>query len=469
MQYAQDRGLRETLYRAYVTRASESGPPELDNTATVSAILTARRQAAALLGFANHAEWSLVPKMAGSPNQVGAFLLDLSRRARPSAQRDADGLRDHAREMGLPDFAPWDQHFVSEHLRSALYDYSENEVRRYFPLPRVLGGLFDILQSLYGIRIVPDAAPVWHDSVRFFRIERTADDGVGSTLVGQFYLDLIARPGKRQGAWMSPARGRWARPDGGLQTPVAYLVCNFAAPVGDKPSLLTHDDVITLFHEFGHGIHHLLTRIDVRGVAGTDGVEWDAVELPSQFMENFCWEWQALMRLSSHVDSGEPLPRALFDRMLAARNFHSGLQILRQIEFALFDLRLHVEPEAAQAVAQILDEVRAEVAVLPAPPFARPQNSFSHIFAGGYAAGYYSYLWAEVLSADAWSAFEEAGIFDPETGRRWRREVIEVGGSRGAAASFAAFRGRPPRIDALLRHRGLAEGSTPLEPQTAVG
>jgi oligopeptidase A len=471
MQYATDRDLREALYRAYVIRASEFGPAALDNLTTMVALLDARRQEAALLGYANYAELSLVPKMAASPAMVSEFLLDLARRAKPFAQADAEALRAHAALCGLPELAAWDQHWVTEKLRQARYDFSETEVRPYFPLPRVLTGLFGILENLLDIRITPDAAPVWHDSVRFFRIERATTAGGAAVLIGQFYLDLYARPGKRSGAWLSPVRGRWARPDGTLQTPLAHIVCNFAAPVGDRPALLRHDDVITLFHEFGHGVHHLLTRIDDRGVAGIEGVEWDAVELPSQFMENYCWEWQALTRLSGHVDTGAPLPRELFDRMLAARNFHSGLQLMRQIEFALFDLRLHVEPEAAQAIATLLAEVRAEVSVLPPPPFSRTQNQFSHIFAGGYAAGYYSYLWAEVLSADAWSAFEDAGIFDAECGRRWRCEVLEVGASRSAAANFVAFRGREPKIDALLRHQGLSTavaGSTPLEQHPVV-
>jgi oligopeptidase A len=291
---------------------------------------------------------------------------------------------------------------------------------------------------------------VWNEGVRFYRIDR------GSQLVGRFYLDPYARNGKRSGAWMDDACGRWARPDGTLQTPVAHLVCNFAPPVGGRPALLTHDDVITLFHEFGHGLHHLLTQVDDLGVAGISGVEWDAVELPSQFMENFCWEWEVVRRLSSHVDTGEALPRELFDKMVAAKNFQSGLQMLRQVEFAIFDMRLHAEPESAGRVQQVLDEVRAEVAVNVPPPFNRFQHSFTHVFAGGYSAGYYSYKWAEVLSADAWSAFQEHGVLDPETGRRYRREVLEAGGSRPAMDSFKAFRGREPQIDALLRQEGMA-------------
>ncbi|HSW03734.1 M3 family metallopeptidase, partial [Aquabacterium sp.] len=320
-------------------------------------------------------------------------------------------------------------------------------------------GLFNIIQTLFDVTIRPDTAPVWHDSVRFYRIERSRANGAGPQLIGQFYLDAHARSGKRPGAWMDGVRSRWARPDatdGSVQTPVAQLVCNFAAPVGDKPALLTHDDVITLFHEFGHGLHHMLTQVDELAVAGISGVEWDAVELPSQFMENFCWEWEVLSRLTAHVDTGAALPRALFERMIAARNFQSGLQTLRQIEYALFDMRIHAERDAGDAVQRVIDEVRAEVAVLVPPPFNRFQHTFSHIFAGGYSAGYYSYKWAEVLSADAFAAFEEVSLFDAETGRRYRQEILEAGGSRPAMESFKAFRGREPRIDALLRHQGMA-------------
>jgi len=316
----------------------------------------------------------------------------------------------------------------------------------------VLDGLFRIVESLFELRITPDRAAVWHDSVRMYRIER---DGV---LVGQFYLDPFSRPGKRPGAWMGDARGRWRRPDGAhtLQTPVAYLVCNFTPPLPGRDALLTHNDLITLFHEFGHGLHHMLTRIDELAVAGISGVEWDAVELPSQFMENFCWEWEVLSRLSAHVDDGTALPRALFDKMTAARHFHSALEMLRQVQYALFDMRIHHEPAAARAIAPVLEEVRREVSVLDADPAQRLAHSFSHIFAGGYGAGYYSYKWAEVLSADAYSAFEEHGVFDIDTGRRYRREILEVGGSRDALDSFRAFRGREPSITALLRHQGIA-------------
>ncbi|MDO8375637.1 MAG: M3 family metallopeptidase [Aquabacterium sp.] len=461
MQYATDRALREQLYRAYSARASEFGPAELDNSALMSELLQLRAEEAALLGQPSYADLSLVPKMAESPAQVMAFLRDLAQRARPHAERDLAELRAFAAEqLGLADLQYWDQAFVAEKLKEARYAFSEQAVKQYFTEPKVLEGLFHIVETLFDVRIRPDTAEVWHDSVRFFRIERSAAGGVGDAppqLVGQFYLDLYARPGKRPGAWMNEVRGRWQRPDGqGLQTPVAHLVCNFSSPIGGKPALLTHDDVITLFHEFGHGLHHMLTQVDELAVAGISGVEWDAVELPSQFMENFCWEWAVLSRLTAHVDTGEPLPRELFDRMIAARNFQSGMQTLRQIEFSLFDMRLHAEADAHARVQAVVDEVRAEVAVNPAPAFNRFQHSFSHIFAGGYSAGYYSYKWAEVLSADAFAAFEEQGVFNPEVGLRFRQEILEAGGSRPAMASFKAFRGREPSIDALLRHQGMA-------------
>ncbi len=452
MQYGRHRPLRERLYRAYVTRASElADKPALDNTPLMAELLQLRQEEARLLGYRNYAEASLVPKMAQSPEEVMTFLRDLAAKARPSAERDLQEVQAFAAEaLGLPALEAWDLPFASERLKEARYAFSDQEVKQYFTEPKVLDGLFRIVETLFEVSIVPDSAPVWHPSVRFYRIER------GGQLVGQFYLDPYARPGKRPGAWMDDVRGRWQRPEGRLQTPVAHLVCNFAPPVGDKPALLTHDDVTTLFHEFGHGLHHMLTQVDEIAVAGISGVEWDAVELPSQFMENFCWEWEVVKRLTAHVDTGEPLPRALFDKMLAAKNFQSGLQMLRQIEFSLFDMRIHAEPEAAGRIQQVLDEVRREVAVLHPPAFNRFQHSFSHIFAGGYSAGYYSYKWAEVLSADAWSAFEETGVLNPDTGRRYRREILEAGGSRPAMESFKAFRGREPRIDALLRHQGMA-------------
>lgn len=456
LQYGENRALRETLYRAHVGRASELGKPELDNSGVMREILKLKQEEARLLGYDNYAQVSLVPKMADSPQQVLDFLRDLARRARPHAERDLQELREFARdELGLPELQSWDMAYASEKLKEARYAFSDQEVKQYFTEPKVLEGLFRIIETLFEVSIRPDTAPVRHPSVRFFRIERAGQ------LVGQFYLDPYARPGKRPGAWMDDVRGRWARPEGRLQTPVAHLVCNFTPPLEGKPALLTHDEVTTLFHEFGHGLHHMLTQVDDIGVAGISGVEWDAVELPSQFMENFCWEWDVVKRLTAHVDTGAPLPRELFDRMLAAKNFQSGLQTLRQVEFAMFDMRLHAEPGAEDDIQGLIDAVRREVAVVMPPPFNRFQHSFSHIFAGGYSAGYYSYKWAEVLSADAWSAFEESAeragsVLDVETGRRYREAVLEAGGSRPAMESFKAFRGREPSIDALLRHQGMA-------------
>ncbi len=462
MQYGENRALRETLYRAYVTRASEFGPPEQDNAALMRRLLELRHEEAALLGFHSHAEVSLVPKMAETPQQVKAFLDDLGRRARPGAERDIAELREFARtELGIAELQPWDLAFAGERLKERRYSFSEQDVRQYFTEPKVLEGLFGIVETLFEVRIRPDTAPVWNKDVRFYQVERRSGPQAGR-LIAQFYLDAYARPGKRPGAWMGDARDRWLRPEGQLQTPVAYLVCNFAAPLDGQPALLTHDDVTTLFHEFGHGLQLMLTQVDDLGVSGTSGVEWDAIELPSQFMENFCWEWDVLKRLTAHATTGAPLPRELFDRLLAAKNFHSGLQTLRQVEFALLDMRLHSEPGSEARIQAVADDIHREVAVTPGAPYNRWINSFSHIFGGGYAAGYYSYKWAEVLSADAWSAFEESaggesGVLNVDTGRRYREHVLESGGSRTAMESFKAFRGREPRIDALLRHQGLAE------------
>ncbi|HRO61837.1 MAG TPA: M3 family metallopeptidase [Burkholderiaceae bacterium] len=477
MQYADDRSLREAVYRAYTTRASElaAAPADadqraaLDNASVIDELLALRGEEAGLLGYANFAEVSLVSKMADSPQQVIEFLRDLAQRARPFAERDLKELREFAsRELGLAELQAWDLAWVGEKLKEARYSFSDQTVKQYFQLPRVLEGLFGLVGRMFTVDIVPDEAEAWHPDVRFFRIER---DGA---LLGQFWLDLYARASKRPGAWMDDARGRRRR-GADVQTPAAYLVCNFQPPVGGRPALLTHDDVTTLFHEFGHGLHHLLTRIEDAGVAGISGVEWDAVELPSQFMENFCWEWDNVRAMSAHVETGEPLPRELFDRMLAAKNFQSGMQTLRQIEFSLFDMRLHSEyrpvgerpgrESPGRGVQALLDEVRREVAVVIPPAWNRFQNSFAHIFAGGYSAGYYSYKWAEVLSADAYAAFEEA-MAGPEpaqavsdTGRRFLDEILSVGGSRPAIDSFRAFRGRDPQLDALLRHNGMVEAS----------
>ena len=459
MQFAHSSALRQRLYRAYVTRASDQAPEtgrQFDNSALISEILALRREEAQLLGFRNFGEVSLVPKMADSPDQVVAFLRELAVKARPYAEKDVADMRAFARsDLGLQDPQSWDWPYIGEKLKEARYAFSEQEVKPYFTAPKVMAGLFKIVETLFEVAIRPDQAPVWHAGVSFYRIER---DG---RLVGQFYLDPSARSGKRGGAWMDDVRARWRRPDtGSLQTPVAHLVCNFGEGVDGKPALLTHDDVTTLFHEFGHGLHHLLTQVEERDVSGISGVEWDAVELPSQFMENFCWEWSVLRHMTAHVDTGEPLPRALFDKMLAARNFQSGLQTLRQIEFALFDMLLHTEHDPAQDFMPLLADVRQEVAVLQPPAFSRTAHTFSHIFAGGYAAGYYSYKWAEVLSADAYAAFEETldpqGHPSTETGRRYRQAILEVGGSRPAIDSFKAFRGREPTLDALLRHQGMA-------------
>ncbi|MEN5119060.1 M3 family metallopeptidase [Luteimonas sp. TWI662] len=450
--YAEDRALRETLYRAYGLRASEAGPAARDNGPLIARILTLRAEQAALLGFDDYASLSLATKMAVSPGDVLAFLRDLAARARPHAQHDRDALEAFARDtMGLDALQPWDVAFAAERLRQARYDYSAQTVKQYFTQDRVLAGLFDLIHALYGLRVAPDSAPVWHPDVRFYRLV----DGDG-TLVGQFYLDLYAREGKRGGAWMDDGRNRRASGDR-VQTPLIYLVCNFGRGADGRPATFTHGEVTTLFHEMGHGLHQLLTAVGELPIAGINGVEWDAVELPSQFMENFCWEWPRVEAMTAHVETGAPLPRDLFDRMLAARNFHSGLQTLRQIEFALFDMQLHAGFDPAQDDAlSLLERVRDEVAVLRTPAWHRFPHQFAHIFAGGYAAGYYSYKWAEVLSADAYAAFEETPDQLAQTGARFRDEILARGGSRDAADNFRAFRGRDPDIAALLRHSGMA-------------
>ncbi|GJL72401.1 MAG: oligopeptidase A [Nitrosomonas sp.] len=478
MQYADNRQLREKMYCAYVTRASELGrnaspvnaESKLDNMPLINKILKLRNEEAKMLGYENYAEVSLVPKMAKSPKQVLEFLVDLAAKARPYAERDLLELKQFAaEELNLNKLEAWDMAYVSEKLREKRYAFSDQEVKQYFPETKVLPGMFRLVENLYRIKIspAPESRKIqyWHPDVKCFDI----GDAEGK-LVGQFYLDLYARPSKRGGGWMDDAIGRrrvadQQRHNGAIQTPVAYLNCNFSAPVSLdgklRPALFTHNEVIVLFHEFGHGLHHLLTQIDDLGVSGINGVEWDAVELPSQFMENFCWEWDVLADMTQHVDTGARLPRTLFDKMLAAKNFQSGLQMLRQIEFALFDLRLHYDfdPASDKTVLQLMDEVRKQVAVVFPPEYNRFPNSFAHIFAGGYAAGYYSYKWAEVLSADAYSLFEENnvdGLINAEAGSRFRDEILAVGGSRPALASFVAFRGREPSIDALLRHNGMS-------------
>jgi len=454
LQYADNRTLRELMYRAYVTRASEFGKPEWDNTPLIMEILALRREMAELLGFDSYAHYSLEPKMAESPQQVLDFLHQLAARARPYARRDLQEVHDFAREsLGLAELEIWDLAYASEKLRIARYAFSDQEVKEYFPETTVVPGMFELVSRLYGLKIEPAQAPLWNPDVRFYSIRDTA-----GTLIGQFYLDLYARPSKRGGAWMDDAITRRRLRDR-VQVPVAYLNCNFSPPVGGKPALFTHDEVITLYHEFGHGLHHLLTRVDYLGVAGINGVEWDAVELPSQFMENFCWEWDVVAPMTRHVKTGKRIPRALFDKMLAAKNFQSGMQTVRQLEFALFDLHIHHDyrAESGKTVLVLLDDIRDQVAVVKPPAYNRFPNNFSHIFAGGYAAGYYSYKWAEVLSADAYSLFEENGVLDPDTGKLFWNEILGVGGSRSALESFKAFRGREPKIDALLRHSGMVE------------
>ena len=460
MQFAHSSTLRARLYRAYVTRASDQADADtrkFDNSALIAEMLALRLEEAKLLGYRNFGELSVVPKMAESTQHVFSFLRDLATQARPFAQTDLADLREFATQsLKLPNPQAWDWPYIGEKLKEARYAFSEQEVKQYFTAPKVLAGLFQIVETLFDVSIQKDTAPVWHPSVEFYRIERA------NSLVGQFYLDPSARKGKRGGAWMDDVRTRWLRPDTHqLQTPVAHLVCNFAEGVEGKPALLTHDDVTTLFHEFGHGLHHLLTQVNERDVSGISGVEWDAVELPSQFMENFCWEWDVLRHMTAHVDTGAPLPRELFDKMLAARNFQSGMQTLRQIEFSLFDMLLHTAHDPAFDLMPLLAQVRAEVALLQPPDWNRTAHTFSHIFAGGYAAGYYSYKWAEVLSADAYAAFEETagkdGLPNRETGRKYRQAILEVGGSRPAIESFKAFRGRAPNLDALLRHQGMAD------------
>jgi len=457
MQYAESRRLRETLYHAFSVRASEFGPSAWDNTSLIDQILKLRHEHARLLGYRNFAEVSLVPKMASTPEEVLAFLRDLAARARPFAERDMAELTRFAREnLGISEPAAWDLPYASEKLRQARYSFSEQEVKQYFPEDRVLRGMFRVAEALFGVEIRESTAPAWHPAVRFFDVLDRA-----GTVTGQFYLDLYARPHKRGGAWMDHAINR-RRYGAHVQHPVAYMTCNFSAPVVQdgrrRPALFTHEEVQTLFHEFGHGLHLLLTQVEVPGVSGLEGVEWDAVELPSQFMENFCWEWDVLQQLTAHVDSGAALPRALFERMLAAKNFQSGMQMVRQLELALFDMHLHYDfdPSTGDKPLELLRRVRSEVAVVPRPEYDRSPHSFSHIFASGYAAGYYSYKWAEVLSADAYSLFEEQGVLSAKAGGRFRDEVLSRGGSRPALESFIAFRGRPPQIDALLRHNGMS-------------
>ncbi len=456
MSYADDRALRQEVYEAYVTRASERGPHggRYDNGPVMERILALRHELAQILGFSSFAERSLATKMAESPEQVLGFLRDLAHRSLDLARRDLEEIRAFAKTRGLDDLQAWDIGYYAEKLREEKYAISQEILRPYFPEDRVLGGLFEVVRRLFGLDIREvKGVPVWHPSVRFFDIF----DNQGE-LRGRFYLDLYARPKKRGGAWMDDCIGRRITREGQAQVPVAYLTCNFSPPVDGKPALFTHDEVQTLFHEFGHGLHHMLTRVDWLGVSGINGVPWDAVELPSQFMENWCWEREALDLISGHYQTGEPIPAALYQKMIAAKNFQAGMQMVRQLEFALFDFRLHAEydPVDGARIQQVLDEVRAEVAVVHPPEYNRFQHGFSHIFAGGYAAGYYSYKWAEVLSADAFSRFEEEGIFNGGTGAAFLAAVLEQGGARDPMELFMEFRGRKPEIEALLRHSGIA-------------
>jgi oligopeptidase A len=454
MLYADNAALREEMYRAYATKASDQGPNagKWDNTNIIQQTLALRSEIAQLLGFSSYSERSLATKMAESTDQVTGFLRDLAAKSKPQAEKELEEVRAYAKDThGVTELNAWDLPYYSEKLKQEKYTISDEMLRPYFPEDRVLSGLFEVVHRLYGLKIIEQPGiDTWHKDVRYFTITDSAD-----ALRGSFYLDLYARAKKRGGAWMDECRVRREKLDGELQLPVAYLTCNFNAPVGDKPALFTHDEVVTLFHEFGHGIHHMLTKMSVAGVSGINGVPWDAVELPSQFLENWCWEEDALNFISGHYETGAPLPADLLDRMLAARDYQAAMQMVRQLEFSLFDFLLHSESGDNVDVQAILNSVRAEVAVNTPPAFNRFQHSFGHIFAGGYAAGYYSYKWAEVLSADAYSKFEEDGIFNRETGKAFLENILEMGGSRAPMDLFVAFRGREPNVDALLRHSGI--------------
>ncbi len=452
VQYADNRVLREKLYHAYATRASELASPKFDNTKLIEEILELRYESSKLLGFKNFTEMSLVTKMAKSSEEVIGFLMNLANKAKPFALKDMEELKSFSKTLNIEKLEAWDIAYVSEKLRQAKYSFSENEVKQYFPEHRVLKGLFKVVETIFKLKIMKSDAPTWHNDVSFYSIKNENDE-----LVGQFYLDLYARNHKRGGAWMDEAISRYKNSLGSSH-PVAFLTCNFSSPSESKAALFSHDDVITLFHEFGHGLHHMLTTVDDYSISGIKGVEWDAVELPSQFMENFCWEWDVVKHMTEHVDNKNPLPKALFDKMIQAKNFQSGMQTLRQIEFALFDIRLHTEYSDQNKInpIKLLEAIRDEIAVVRPPSWNRFPNSFSHIFAGGYAAGYYSYKWAEVLASDAFSLFEEQGILSSHAGQKFQDEVLSKGGSRPAMESFVAFRGREPSVDALLRHNGMA-------------
>ena len=454
MTYADNREWREEMYRAYVTRASELGPNagEFDNTQIITDTLALRTELAHLLGFGNYSERSIATKMAQSTDQVIGFLQDLAQQSKPQAQADLDEVSAFAADnYGRMNLQAWDIGYYSEKLKQEKYAISDEELRPYFPETHVVPGVFEVVSRLYGVVITErHDVDVWHADVRFFDIHD--EDNVYR---GSFYLDLYARSKKRGGAWMDECRVKRRQQDGVLQYPVAYLTCNFSGPVDGKPACFTHDEVVTMFHEFGHGIHHMLTQIEVSAVSGINGVAWDAVELPSQFLENWCWQAEALQFISGHVDTGEPLPKEMLDKMLAAKNFQSAMQMLRQLEFSLFDFTLHMQTEPVDVQA-FLDAIRKDIAVLTPPDFNRFQNSFGHIFAGGYAAGYYSYKWAEVLSADAFASFEEAGIFDQATGRKFLTNILQMGGSKEPMELFVNFKGREPSVDALLRHSGIS-------------
>jgi len=458
MQYADSSELRRVMSRAYSTRASdqaEEGQTRFDNTAIMKEILDLRHEEAVLLGYKNFGEVSVVTKMAKSPKEVMTFLRDIGNRARPYGKTDVTDLHIFAATtLKMNTVETWDYAYVGEKLKEAMYAFSDQEVKQYFTAPKVLDGLFRIAEKLFDIIIARGFASVWNPDVEFYHILRD------KKVIASFYLDMPARVGKNGGAWMNDMQSRWLRPDtGATQNPVAQLVCNFASGVNGKPALLTHDDVITMFHEFGHGLHHMLTKVDEPGVAGISGVEWDAVEMPSQFMENFCWEWDVIERMTAHVDTGLPMPHALFDKMIAAKNFHAGMGNMRQVEFSMFDMMLHTKWTPEVDIMSLLEEIRAEMSIIKPAPYSRPAHTFTHIFSGGYAAGYYSYKWAEVLSADVYAAFEENRIVNStvnvEIGHKYRKAILEVGSSRPIMESFVEFRGREPSIDALMRHSGM--------------
>jgi len=454
MTYADNRALRQEVYTAFVTRASDQGPKagQWDNAPLMEEILALKEEKAQLLGFESYAHLSIEKKMARSPQEVMDFLQNLAAKSYPQAKQEFAELADFAKQLGVDNLEPWDVGYYSEKLRQERYALSQEELRPWFPVVKVIEGLFKVAGRLFNIEFKQDPqVSTWHKDAHYYQVLRD-----GKQIAG-FYLDLYTREGKRGGAWMDVCRDRRRTAEGKIQLPLAYLTCNFTPPVDEQPSLLTHNEVTTLFHEFGHGLHHMLTQVEVAAVAGINGVAWDAVELPSQFMENFCWEREGLNLITAHIETGEPLPQAMFDKMLAAKNFQSAMQLVRQLEFALFDFRLHLELKkpSAQAIQKLLDEVRQAVSVVPTAEFNRFQNGFAHIFAGGYAAGYYSYKWAEVLSADAFSAFEEEGTFNAKTGLRFCQSILEKGGSKDARELFIDFRGREPDIDALLRHSGI--------------